>query len=69
METSQETQLKSIIHHLNIVMGEIEQRPYLSPWIIRMSLKVIRFKTERLVDEYTQAPESSSNIGTLKIPQ
>lgn len=57
METDQKTQLQSIIHDLNIVIDEIERKPHVSPWTIRMLLKVILSKTEKLVDEDTQAPE------------
>lgn len=53
-------QMKSLLSDLEILIAEIENNPRLSSWVVRMALKSIKEKAEKMAGETAQQPANSS---------
>ncbi|WP_232731699.1 hypothetical protein [Kamptonema formosum] len=52
--------MKSLLSDLEILIAEIESNPRLSSWVVRMALKSIKEKAEKMAGQPAQQPDSSS---------
>ncbi|MBW4493866.1 MAG: hypothetical protein KME26_12430 [Oscillatoria princeps RMCB-10] len=60
MQPDTSTQMKSLLSDLEILIAEIENNPRLSSWVVRMALKSIKEKAEKMAAKTEQQPANSS---------
>lgn len=60
MQPDTSTQMKSLLSDLEILIAEIENNPRLSSWVVRMALKSIKEKAEKMAGQTAQQPDRRS---------
>lgn len=54
MQKDSSATVTSLIDDLEILIAEIESNPRMSSWVVRMALKCIKEKAEKMTDEIPQ---------------